>query len=80
MDLNNLPILSILIWLPILGGIWALFIGDQQERMVRQFSLLISIVAFFVSVLLYYKLLSFTPVVCRPRCDVGRTQNVHDYM
>jgi len=55
MDLNNLPILSILIWLPILGGIWALFIGDQQERMVRKFSLLISIVAFFISVLLYYK-------------------------
>ena len=55
MDLNNLPILSILIWLPILGGVWVLFIGDQQERIVKQFSLLISIVVFFISVLLYYK-------------------------
>tara|TARA_B100001996_G_scaffold322134_1_gene266848 strand:+ start:61 stop:1581 length:1521 start_codon:yes stop_codon:yes gene_type:complete len=55
MDLNNLPILSILIWLPILGGFWVLFIGDQQERMVRQFSFLISIATFFFSALLYYK-------------------------
>jgi len=55
MDLNNLPILSILIWLPILGGTWTLFIGDQQERMVRQFSFLISIATFFLSALLYHK-------------------------
>ena len=34
MDLGNLPILSILIWLPILGGVWSLIIGDLEERVV----------------------------------------------
>ncbi len=55
MDLGNLPILSILIWLPILGGVWSLIIGDQEERVVKRFSFLISIITFLLSVLLYYQ-------------------------
>ena len=54
MFLDNFPVLSILIWMPILGGIWSLIIGDQQERMVKHFSLLISITTFLFSILLYY--------------------------
>ena len=46
MNLDNLPILSMLIWLPILGGIWTLIIGDQQERVVKHFSFIISISTF----------------------------------
>ena len=53
MDLGNLPILSILIWLPILGGVWSLIIGDQEERVVKRFSFLISIITFLLSILLY---------------------------
>ena len=55
MDLGNLPILSILIWLPILGGVWSLIIGDQEERVVKRFSFLISIITFLLSILLYYQ-------------------------
>ena len=55
MNLDNLPILSMLIWLPILGGIWTLIIGDQQERVVKHFSFIISISTFLLSVLLYYQ-------------------------
>ena len=55
MNLDNLPILSILIWLPILGGVWSLIIGDQEERVVKRYSFLISFVTFLLSVLLYYQ-------------------------
>lgn len=33
----NLPLLSLLIWTPILGGIWVLFVGDRQEETVKLF-------------------------------------------
>ena len=55
MFLDNLPILSMLIWVPILGGIWTLIIGDQQERMVRHFSFFITGVTFLLSAILYYQ-------------------------
>ncbi len=55
MILDNIPILSILIWMPILGGIWSLIIGDQQEKVVKHFSLLISIATFLFSIILYYQ-------------------------
>ena len=55
MILDNLPILSMLIWMPILGGVWALIIGDQQERMVKHFSFFITVVTFLLSAVLYYQ-------------------------
>ena len=55
MFLDNLPILSMLIWVPILGGIWVLIIGDQQERIVRHFSFFITVVTFLLSAVLYYQ-------------------------
>ena len=55
MILDNLPILSMLIWVPILGGVWALIIGDQQERMVKHFSFFITVVTFLLSAVLYYQ-------------------------
>jgi NADH-quinone oxidoreductase subunit M len=50
--LENLPLLSLIIWAPILGGIWVLYAGDQQEQSVKYFSLAVSIMVFVLSVLL----------------------------
>ena len=52
MDLN-LPFLSLLIWTPILGGIWVLYLGDGQEQTVKVFSLMVSILVFVLSLLAY---------------------------
>ena len=50
MDLN-LPFLSLLIWTPILGGIWVLYVGDSQEQTLKVFSLMVSILVFIFSVI-----------------------------
>lgn len=53
MTITQLPILSMLIWTPIIGGIWALIAGDRQEQTVKYFSLAVSVITFIFSVLLY---------------------------
>ncbi len=53
MTLTNLPILSMLIWTPIIGGVWALIAGDRQEQTVKYFSLAVAVITFIFSVLLY---------------------------
>jgi NADH-quinone oxidoreductase subunit M len=53
MTLNSLPILSILIWTPIIGGVWALIAGDRQEQTVKYFSFAVSVLTFIFSVILY---------------------------
>ena len=53
MTLNNLPILSMLIWTPIFGGVWALIAGDRQEQTVKYFSLAVAVLTFIFSALLY---------------------------
>lgn len=55
---NQLPLLSLLVWAPILGGIWVLMAGDRQQQTVRYLSLIISLIVFALSVLLY---LGFDP-------------------
>jgi NADH-quinone oxidoreductase subunit M len=60
MDLN-LPFLSLLIWTPILGGIWVLFLGDRQEQTVKVFSLVVSILVFGLSLLAYSDFDTTTP-------------------
>jgi len=50
---TELPILSLLIWGPILGGIWVLYAGDRQEETVKRLALMISVVIFLLSTLLY---------------------------
>lgn len=49
---NSLPLLTILIWLPILGGVALLFVraGDQK---IRRVALVLSALTFFLSVPLY---------------------------
>ncbi len=53
MTVNNLPLLSMLIWTPIIGGVWALIAGDRQEQTVKFFSLAVSVLTFIFSVMLY---------------------------
>jgi len=49
----ELPLLSLVIWAPILGGIWVLFAGDQEEGTVKQLAFVVAIITFIISVLLY---------------------------
>jgi len=58
----DLPLLSILIWLPILGGAWVLFVGrDEKSSLTRPVALLISIITFIASLFLYTGFDSTTP-------------------
>ncbi|MGH8119965.1 MAG: NADH-quinone oxidoreductase subunit M [Gammaproteobacteria bacterium] len=49
----ELPLLSLVIWAPILGGIWVLFAGDRDEGTVKQLSLIVAIITFIFSMLVY---------------------------
>lgn len=50
----DLPLLSLVIWLPIIGGIIVLINGDNN-RLVRPLSLLVSLLTLVVSLVLYSK-------------------------
>ena len=47
------PILSVLVWLPIAGGVLALILGDRAPGAARWVSLVTSVAAFALSVLLW---------------------------
>ena len=51
---TELPILSLLIWAPILGGIWVLYAGDRQEETVKYLALGVSIITFILSAFLVF--------------------------
>ncbi len=51
--LSELPLLSLLIWAPILGGLFVLYAGDRQEMTVKYFALGVSGITFLLSTLLY---------------------------
>ena len=50
---TEFPLLSLLIWAPVLGGIWVLYAGDRQEITVKYLSLGVSFITFLLSALLY---------------------------
>ncbi len=50
---ENLPLLSLLIWAPILGGLWVLYAGDRQEETVKRLSLAVAVLVFILSVIAY---------------------------
>ncbi len=50
---SSWPLLSLLIWLPILGGTLTLFFGDQRAAQARSFALLLSIITFALSLALF---------------------------
>ena len=49
----NLPLLSFLTWLPVLGGVLVMLVGDSRASIARWLSLGIAIVAFVASIPLY---------------------------
>lgn len=51
--LADLPILSLLIWLPVFSGIWILYAGDAQEELAKELALIFSLSFFLLSLLLY---------------------------
>ena len=51
--LTNLPILSLLIWGPILGGVWVLYAGERPVQVAKILALAISLMMFLLSVMLY---------------------------
>ena len=51
--LSTWPLLSLLIWLPILGGGLTLFFGDQRSAQARSFALLLAIITFILSLGLF---------------------------
>lgn len=51
---ESFPILSLCIWLPILGGLWVIFAGSRVSNdAVRKDALLISIATFLVSLVMF---------------------------
>ena len=51
--LAEFPLLSFVIWTPIIGGVMVLFLGDENVAKARQFALFTSILTFLISVPLY---------------------------
>ena len=50
---SQLPILSIVIWLPILGGIAVLAAGDRRPALARQLALAVAVATFVLSIPLW---------------------------
>src|SRR5690242_2043649 len=50
---TSLPLLSLLIWLPILGGFACLLLGDARANAARWLSLLVALAALVLSVPLF---------------------------
>ena len=55
--LSELPLLSLVIWFPILGGIAVLFIGDDSPARARTMALTVAITAFLLSIPLFLSLI-----------------------
>ena len=50
---SSWPLLTLLIWLPILGGAATLFFGDQRAPQARLFALLVAVATFALSIPLF---------------------------
>lgn len=51
---TDLPLLSTLIWLPILGGLITFLLGDRRIGNAKVFALLVTIATFLLSIKLYF--------------------------
>lgn len=52
--LAELPLLSLLLWMPILGGAWVIAVGDKNPTSPRVIALIVSLVVFLLSLPLYF--------------------------
>ncbi len=51
---TGVPFLSLVVWVPILGGVWVLFLGEENDaRTARTAALIVSLVTFLLSLPLY---------------------------
>ena len=58
---SEFPFLSLVVWVPILGGVWVLFLGEENgARNARFAALVVSVVAFLLSIPLYTNFLADT--------------------
>ncbi len=51
--LSELPLLSLVIWFPILGGVAVLFVGDDNPGRAKTLALTVAILSFLLSIPLY---------------------------
>ncbi len=51
--LSELPLLSLVIWFPILGGVAVLFVGDDNPGRAKTLALTVAILSFLISIPLY---------------------------
>ena len=51
--MEQIPILSLLIWTPIFAGVWVLYAGERREGTAKYLSLILSIFVFLLSAYLY---------------------------
>ena len=51
--MQNWPLLSILIWLPILGGVLVLALGERRAQAARWVSLAVALAVFLISLSLF---------------------------
>ena len=52
MNITSLPLLSFLIWTPILGGLALLFIDQNNKKLIKLLSLIFSLITLLLSILL----------------------------
>jgi len=52
--LAELPLLSLLLWMPLLGGAWVIAVGDKNPASPRIIALIVSLVVFLLSLPLYF--------------------------
>ena len=57
------PLLSLVVWTPIIGGILVLFAGDKEPSGARKLALVVSIATFLLSLPLYFQFDNSTPMV-----------------
>ncbi|MFB3083338.1 MAG: NuoM family protein, partial [Gammaproteobacteria bacterium] len=50
---SNVPLLSLVIWTPILGGVWALLAGEEQKHTAKLLGLVVSLATFALCIPLY---------------------------
>nr|BAL57969.1 NADH dehydrogenase I subunit M [uncultured prokaryote] len=54
MEIMDLPILSIVIFLPAIGSIPLFFIRKEKVELIRTWSLIVTIITFFLSIFIYF--------------------------
>jgi NADH-quinone oxidoreductase subunit M len=60
-DLSNIPILTILTFLPLAGALLLLFVPSRQEKLIRRFTLALTLVVFICSLPLFINFDSSNP-------------------